>query len=116
MEGVGTVERAIADRAQDSLAELSHLEVRPLFSGFGFHVDGVLVAAAWEGAFRLRHHEGSRWIYHPVDDALVDDPGRLVPLVRERAAALAQDPAARPRPRRSTRSARSTRPRPPQPG
>ncbi|HLH99255.1 MAG TPA: hypothetical protein VKV06_00610 [Acidimicrobiales bacterium] len=106
---MGSVERAIADRAAESLAELAHLEVRPLFSGFGFHVDGVLVAAAWEGAFRLRHHEGSRWIYHEVDDALVDDPDRLVPLVRQRAAVLAQDPDARPRPRRS-RGSRDSRP------
>lgn len=96
---MGVVERGIADRAQDSLAEISHLDVRPLFSGFGFRIDGVLVAAAWDGAFRLRYHEGNRWMYHPVDDSVIDDPDRLVALVRERAAVLSRDPDARPKPR-----------------
>jgi hypothetical protein len=44
---VGTVERAIRDRVADTRAEIEHLDIRPMFNGFGFYVDG-LVAAAWE--------------------------------------------------------------------
>lgn len=53
---MGVVERDIADRARDSLAEIAHLDVGPLFRGFAFRVDGVLVAGAWDGAFQMRHH------------------------------------------------------------
>lgn len=66
-----------------------------MFSGFGFYVDGLLVAAAWQGAFRLRHREGSRWVYQPVDAALLDDPPALVALVEERTRELSREPAAR---------------------
>ena len=68
-----------------------------MFSGFGFYVGGVLVAAAWQGAFRLRHRVDDRWIYEPVDDSLLDDPRLLVPMVLDRAAALSELPETRPR-------------------
>jgi hypothetical protein len=99
MTCVGAVERAIRDRVAVTLAEIDRLEIRPMFSGFGVYVDGLLVAAAWEEAFRLRHREDRRWVYQPVADALLDDPDALVPLVRERIAALSKLPEARPRPR-----------------
>jgi hypothetical protein len=94
---VGTVERAIRDRVADTLAEIEHLDIRPMFSGFGFYVDGLLVAAAWEKAFRLRHRVHGRWIYEPVDEVLLDDPHLLVPMVLRRVAALSELPEARPR-------------------
>ncbi len=91
-ERVGDVEREIRDRVADSLAEISDLDVRRMFSGFGFYVAGILVAAAWDEAFRLRYREDGRWVYKPVDEALVDDPSRIVPLVRNRAASSAASP------------------------
>lgn len=92
---MGDLERQISDRAADSLAEIDRLEVRRLFSGFGFYVDGLLIAAAWEGAFRLRHREDGHWVYRPVEDSVVDDPSSLVDLVRRRASELAKEPLAR---------------------
>jgi hypothetical protein len=98
---VGTVERAIRDRVAVTLAEIEHLDIRPMFNGFGFYVDGLLVAAAWENAFRLRHREHGRWIYEPVEEALLADPHLLVPMVRRRVEALSALPEARPRRPRS---------------
>jgi TfoX/Sxy family transcriptional regulator of competence genes len=87
----------VRDRAADTLQEIEHLEIRSMFTGFGFYIDGILVAAAWEGRFQLRYHQDHHWIYEPVPDQLIDDPELLVPLVRERAAELAGDPKALPR-------------------
>jgi hypothetical protein len=92
---VGHVERAIRDRAAEALIEIADLQVRAMFSGFGFYVDGLLVAAAWHGDFCLRYREDGHWRYKAVDDAIVDDPHVLVPLVRERTAQLAREPEAR---------------------
>lgn len=103
---MGAAEREVRDRAADTLEEIEHLQIRPMFSGFGFYIDGILVAAAWEGRFQLRHHVESRWIYEPVPDLVIDDPAFLVPLVRERAADLAGDPMARPGLRLRPRSPR----------
>jgi hypothetical protein len=94
---MGPVERELRDRVGDTLAEIAGLDIRPMFSGYGFYVDGLLVGAAWEGRFRLRHRTHGRWIYEPVDDALIDIPESLVPLFRERLAALSELPEARPR-------------------
>jgi hypothetical protein len=92
---VGHDERAIRDRAVETLLEIPDLQVRAMFSGFGFYIDGLLVAAAWHGDFCLRYREDGHWRYKAVDDAIVDDPYVLVPLVRERAEALAREPDAR---------------------
>lgn len=97
---MGASERAVRDRVSDTLAEVGRLDVRPMFSGFGFYVDGLLVAAAWDGAFRLRHREHGRWIYKAVHDGLLDDPESLVPLVMDRLSALSELPEAWPRPRK----------------
>lgn len=91
---MGVVERAIRDRAAETLVEIPDLEVRSMFSGFGFYIDGLLVAAAWDGAFRLRYREGGHWRYKAVDDTAVDDSRVLVPLVRERAEQLSGEPDA----------------------
>ena len=92
---MGAVERAIKDRAADSLAEIPRLDVRAMFSGFGFYLDEMLVAAAWDGAFRLRQRRDGHWTYQAVDDALVDRPEDLVPLVLANAEELSREPAAR---------------------
>ena len=86
---VGTAARGVRDRAAGTLEEIEHLEIRPMFSGFGFYIDGILIGAAWEGHFQLRYHVEPRSIYEPVPDLLIDDPALLVPLVRDRAANLA---------------------------
>lgn len=92
---VGAVEREIRDRAAESLVEIADLDVRPMFSGFGFYVDGLLTAAAWDGAFRLRYREHGHWIYRAVDDAAVDEPSTLVVLVRDRVEELSREPKVR---------------------
>lgn len=92
---MGVAERQIRDRAADSLAEMADLDVRPMFGGFGFYTGGLLVAAAWDGAFRLRYREGGRWNYRPVEPAALDDPRVLGALVRERSEQLAREPGAR---------------------
>jgi TfoX/Sxy family transcriptional regulator of competence genes len=102
---VGAAERAVRDRVAETLAEIERLEIRPMFSGFGVYVDGLLVAAAWRGAFCLRHREDAHWVYRPVDDELLDDPDLLVPLVRRRVAVLSELPEARPRGRPGPTSA-----------
>jgi hypothetical protein len=78
-------------RAADSLVEIERLDVRRLFGGFGFYIDGLLVAAAWDGAFRLRYREDGHWVYRPVDDSAIDEPSVLVARVRDRAAKLSQE-------------------------
>lgn len=92
---MGASERRIRDRAAEALGEISKLDVRPMFSGFGFYVDGLLVAAAWDSAFQLRYGRGGRWVYEPVNDSLVDDPSVLVALVRDPAEQLSWEPEAR---------------------
>jgi hypothetical protein len=66
-----------------------------MFSGFGFYIDGLLVAAAWDRAFRLRYRGDGDWRYKAVDDAAVDDPRVLVPLVLARTERLTRDPDVR---------------------
>lgn len=105
---MGAVEVEIRDRGADSLVEIERLDVRRLLGGFGFYIDGLLVAAAWDGAFRLRYREDGRWFYRPVDDSAIDESSILVARVRDRAAKRSQEPDAR-RPRRADRA---TRPRP----
>jgi hypothetical protein len=102
---MGAVEVEIRDRAAETLAEIERLDVRRMFGGFGFYVDGLLVAAAWEGAFRLRYREDGHWVYRTVDGSAIDDPSLLVGLVRDRAAQLSDEPGAR-RPRSTNKATR----------
>ena len=91
------VEREIRDRAIDALGEVAGLDVRPMFSGYGFYINGLLVAAAWDGAFQLRYREGGRWVYRPVDGQALTDSDQLVDLIRQRADDLsAHQPPQRP--------------------
>lgn len=52
----------VRDRTADSLAEIPGLDIRRMFSGYGFYVDGLLVAAAWGDAFKLRYQENGHWV------------------------------------------------------
>ena len=92
---MGPIERQIRDDAAESLVEIAELDIRPMFSGYGFYIDGLLVAAAWDEAFRLRFRENGRWIYKPVEPAIVTNPEILMKLVQDRTANLSREPDAR---------------------
>lgn len=102
---VGAVEDELREQAEDALAELAGLDVRRMFSGWGFYASGLLFAAAWDGEFRLRARENGRWIYSAVDRELLTDPDRLVRLARDAIAKLELEPAARPRKKSPRRGA-----------
>jgi TfoX/Sxy family transcriptional regulator of competence genes len=42
-------------------AAIEGLQVRRVFSGWGFYQRGLLFAAAWEGEFRFRTRQGHHW-------------------------------------------------------
>lgn len=83
--------------AQDALGALDGLEVRRVFSGWGFYRRGLLFAAAFDGEFRFRTRQHGRWIYEPVDPELLNRPGDLVNAADMVLAKLAAEPAAKPR-------------------
>jgi TfoX/Sxy family transcriptional regulator of competence genes len=91
---VGPIEDEIRIDAQDALGGIDRLEVRRMFSGWGFYSAGLLFAAAWEGEFRFRTRQGGRWIYQAVDAAMLDRPAELVSAAKAVIAALAAEPAA----------------------
>jgi hypothetical protein len=68
---VGQVEDEIRIDAEDALAAIEGLEVRRVFSGWGFYRHGLLFAAAWEGEFRFRTRQGRHWIYEIVDRGML---------------------------------------------
>jgi TfoX/Sxy family transcriptional regulator of competence genes len=94
---VGAVEDELREQAEDGLAELPGLDVRRMFSGWGFYSGGLLFAAAWDGEFRLRTRGDGRWIYTAVDHDLLSDPDQLVRVARANIARLELEPDARPR-------------------
>jgi TfoX/Sxy family transcriptional regulator of competence genes len=96
---VGQAEDEIRIDAQDALGGLDGLEVRRMFSGWGFYQRGLLFAAAWEGEFRFRTRRDGHWVYEAVDRALLDTPDDLVAAARRVLATLAKEPAARARKR-----------------
>ena len=98
---MGQAEDEIRIDAQDALAALDGLEVRRMFSGWGFYRHGLLFASAWEGEFRFRSRQEGRWRHEPVDRELLDRPDELVAAARAALARLEQEPAARPRPKRA---------------
>jgi TfoX/Sxy family transcriptional regulator of competence genes len=91
---VGRAEDEIRIDAQDALGAIEGLEVRRMFSGWGFYRRGLLFAAAWEGEFRFRTRQGSRWVYEIADRELLDRPDELVSIAREILARLEAEPAA----------------------
>jgi len=97
---VGRIEDEIRVEAEDALEAMDGLDVRRMFSGWGFYSHGLLFAAAWKGEFRFRTRQEGHWVYEGVDRALLDRPEDLVTAARTVIATLAAEPAARPRPRR----------------
>jgi TfoX/Sxy family transcriptional regulator of competence genes len=91
---VGQVEDEIRIDAEDALGAIEGLEVRRVFSGWGFYRRGLLFAAAWEGEFRFRTRQGGRWVYESVDRELLGDPDVLVSAARQILARLEAEPAA----------------------
>jgi TfoX/Sxy family transcriptional regulator of competence genes len=91
---VGRAEDEIRIDAEDALGAIEDLEVRRVFSGWGFYQRGLLFAAAWEGGFRFRTRQDRHWIYEAVDRELLGRPDELVSLARGILAKLETEPAA----------------------
>jgi hypothetical protein len=91
---VGLVEDEIRVDAEDALGALGGLEVRRVFSGWGFYRRGLLFAAAWDGEFRFRTRQDGRWVYEAVDRELLGRPDELVRAARGILARLEAEPAA----------------------
>jgi TfoX/Sxy family transcriptional regulator of competence genes len=91
---VGLAEDEIRIDAEDALGAIEGLEVRRVFSGWGFYQRGLLFAAAWEGEFRFRTRQGRHWVYEAVDRELLGRPDELVSAARRVLAGLAAEPAA----------------------
>jgi TfoX/Sxy family transcriptional regulator of competence genes len=98
---VGQVEDEIRIDAEDALGAIDGLDVRRMFSGWGFYQRGLLFAAAWEGEFRFRTRQDGHWIYEAVDRELLSRPDELVSAARRILARLETEPAARARKRGS---------------
>jgi TfoX/Sxy family transcriptional regulator of competence genes len=91
---VGWAEDEIRIDAEDALGAIEGLEVRRVFSGWGFYERGLLFAAAWEGEFRFRTRQGGHWVYEPVDREMLGRPDELVSAARRILARLKAEPAA----------------------
>jgi hypothetical protein len=91
---VGRAEDEIRIDAEDALGAIEGLEVRRVFSGWGFYRRGLLFAAAWEGEFRFRTRQGHHWIYEVADRDLLGCPDELVNVARRVIARLEAEPAA----------------------
>jgi TfoX/Sxy family transcriptional regulator of competence genes len=97
---VGQVEDEIRIDAEDALAAIDGLEVRRMFSGWGFYRRGLLFAAAWDGELRFRTRQDGHWIYEIIDRELLDHPDELVIAAHQVLERLEREPAARkPKPR-----------------
>jgi hypothetical protein len=106
LRSVGRAEDEIRIDAEDALGAIEGLEVRRVFSGWGFYRRGLLFAAAWEGEFRFRTRQGQHWIYEVVDRQLLGRPDDLVNVARGILARLEADPAAARTGERGSRAAR----------
>lgn len=80
---MGQAEDEIRIDAEDALGAIGGLEVRRVFSGWGFYRHGLLFAAAWDGEFRFRTRQGRHWVYEIVDREMLDRPDELVIAARE---------------------------------
>jgi TfoX/Sxy family transcriptional regulator of competence genes len=106
---VGRAEDEIRIDAEDALGAIEGLEVRRMFSGWGFYQRGLLFAAAWEGEFRFRTRQDRHWVYEAVDRELLDRPDELVSAARSTLAKLEAEPAAARAGQRGSRTARRGR-------
>jgi len=109
MRSVGRAEDEIRIDAEDALGAIEGLEVRRVFSGWGFYRRGLLFAAAWEGEFRFRTRQDHHWIYEVVDRELLGRPDEIVSIAREILAKLEAEPAAARTGKRGSRAARRGR-------
>lgn len=91
---VGQAEDEIRIDAEDALGAIEGLEVRRMFSGWGFYQYGLLFAAAWDGEFRFRTRQGGHWIYEAADRGLLAQPDEIVSAARAIIARLKAEPAA----------------------
>ena len=80
---MGEAENEIRIDAEDALGAIEGLEVRRMFSGWGFYQRGLLFAAAWDGEFRWRTRQDRHWVYEAVDRDMLDRPDDLVSTARE---------------------------------
>jgi hypothetical protein len=92
---VGQIEDEIRIDAEDALAAIDGLEVRRVFSGWGFYRHGLLFAAAWDGELRFRTRQGRHWVYEIVDREMLGRPDDLVIAARKILERLEREPAAR---------------------
>lgn len=92
---MGQIEDEIRIDAEDALAAIDGLEVRRVFSGWGFYRHGLLFAAAWDGELRFRTRQGRHWIYEIVDREMLERPHELVIAARKTLERLETEPAAR---------------------
>lgn len=93
LRSVGLAEDEIRIDAEDALGAIEGLEVRRVFSGWGFYRRGLLFAAAWEGEFRFRTSQDHHWIYEVVDRELLGRPDEIVSVARGILARLEAEPA-----------------------
>jgi hypothetical protein len=100
---VGEREDEIRIDAEDALGALPGLDVRRMFSGWGFYQRGLLFAAAWDGEFRFRTRQNGRWVYEIPGPGLLERPDDLVAIACQVIASLEAEPLARLRPRRRPR-------------
>ena len=91
---MGQIEDELRIDAEDALAGLDGLEVRRMFSGWGFYRRGLLFAACWDGEFRWRTRQDGHWVYEPVDRSLLDHPDELMAGADAVISALEVEPAA----------------------
>jgi len=96
---VGQAEDEIRIDAEDALGAIDGMEVRRMFSGWGFYQRGLLFAAAWEGEFRFRTRQDGHWIYEAVDRETLNRPDELVLAAQSVLMKLEAEPSARPRKR-----------------
>lgn len=106
---MGQPEDEIRIDAEDALGAIDGLEVRRVFSGWGFYQHGLLFAGVWEGEFRFRTRQDKHWVYEPVDRELLDCPEELVRIAESILARLAAEPAAVRRGKRGSAAARRRR-------
>ena len=92
---MGQIEDEIRIDAEDALAAIDGLEVRRVFSGWGFYRHGLLFATAWDGELRFRTRQGHHWIYEIVDRKMLERPDELVIAARKTLERLEREPAAR---------------------
>ncbi|MDR3034163.1 MAG: hypothetical protein LBV78_13805, partial [Kitasatospora sp.] len=87
---MGRIEDEIRAEAEGALEAMDGLDVRRMFSGWGFYSHGLLFAAAWKGEFRFRTRQRGHWVYEGVDRGLLDRTHETVPPGRVQAVRIVE--------------------------